>query len=422
MSMEVLTDKRLMSQDRDEVKLWFRGLHTGDLLYVVKGRGPFDPLKRSKLVKEVAEEQLALRDAGAAKMRGILKSWGKVYTGTSGWWVSPFVTPDMNAAFVDTARGVAVIAEGVKLDEAVIEALTVPDQGDGVKASGAAAWTSPDVGEGHNASAPPGWMQLVCDIRTFSDWPVEAGITAKQKLVCYGLVNCYKERSLPSKEIDEGYPEPDPTWWHFTEEQSTRAIQKADEWVRQALRQIVKHLPNSAEILKILDGDKEFAAHKSLSELLDKYPNQREESRDWPKTQEQIEADAIRWFRSNRASSAANHVCDEFWVSKVFFCRERGESVIGWRWIDHFRDALTMAVYSRLEPIAANLRWMLDMSGLREASNSYGPHRENFTQALGETAKQIAKVLCHKLDDSARDFVRKELLSILYENGPVYPT
>jgi hypothetical protein len=154
MSSEITTTDLVVARQ------WLRGKHSGDLESLSHGVDVWGKkIKRSKVIKDEATRQLKLREAGAAKVRGVLKAAGKVYTDTSGWWIVPFITTNKEIAFVNIAHGVAV-ASNVQLDEDTIEALTVPDQGEGVKASGAAVWTSPDAGVGFKAKSPPGWVQL----------------------------------------------------------------------------------------------------------------------------------------------------------------------------------------------------------------------------------------------------------------------
>lgn len=159
-----------------------------------------------------ARRQLALRERGAALVRGILRTVGvssygadwRGYDGPSGWHVTAYVTPELSVGFVNIAQGVAV-ATDVQLDLEVAEALTVPEQDEGVLASGAAAWTAPDVGLAQLAQgsdgvmrlgppklgpeAPRGWTQLALDLRGTAD-----AVPCSARVVAWGLHTCYEGR------------------------------------------------------------------------------------------------------------------------------------------------------------------------------------------------------------------------------------
>ena len=181
----------------------------------------------AKSSSSVAQHQLSLREAGGALVRGALAAAGERHTGTGGWHIIPYVTPDGVVAYVDTAHGRAYVTS-VRLDAETIEALTMPDQTPGAKASGAAVWSYPDAGGGAS-EAPDGWMQLLVDIRLHS--PVADVVSAAPELVAYGLVTCYSHRR--GDPIDKHVSD-----WPLDEEQRRRVRQIAEEWLLSARERV----------------------------------------------------------------------------------------------------------------------------------------------------------------------------------------
>jgi hypothetical protein len=77
------------------------------------------------------------------------------------------------------------------LDAEMIEALTVPGQGDGPQVSGAVAWGGVDAGEAHRASGPAGWVQLLVDLRQDVGVVTEPGEFVTARIVAWCLDTCY---------------------------------------------------------------------------------------------------------------------------------------------------------------------------------------------------------------------------------------
>ena len=121
-------------------------------------------------------------DSGAAAIRGVLASFGYTYSGTGGWHITAYATPDQRRGFVNICRGVAMLTS-YTLDAEMIEALTVPGQGDGPQVSGA--------GGSMAASAPPGWIQLLVDLRKDVGAVTELGEFVTARIVAWCLDTCY---------------------------------------------------------------------------------------------------------------------------------------------------------------------------------------------------------------------------------------
>ena len=73
----------------------------------------------------------------------------------------------------------------------MIEALTIPGQGDGPQVSAAATWCGADAGEAHRASAPPGWTQLLIDLRKDVGAVTKPGEFVTARIVAWCLDTCY---------------------------------------------------------------------------------------------------------------------------------------------------------------------------------------------------------------------------------------
>lgn len=206
-----------VGEDRGELTLEVaRALHTSDLR-AVWGDQP------------LAQRQIELRETGGARVRGALVAAGHSYSGTAGWHIIPYVTPApaREVGYVDTARGRAYLT-GVTLDDETIVALTVPGQGPGSQASGAAAWSSPDVGRGGSTEAPDGWVQLAVDIRTHER--VEKMEPITPRLVAYGLVTCYSRRGAPLTDLVSEWP--------LDEDQRDRVRAIARAWLESTLERL----------------------------------------------------------------------------------------------------------------------------------------------------------------------------------------
>jgi hypothetical protein len=213
----------------------------------------------------VARRQLELREAGAAIVRGVLRTVGASsygndwtgYSGTSGWHVTAYMTTERQIGFVNMALGNAVLTDAT-LEAEIAEALTVPQQSEGVLASGAAAWSAPDVGMSQpekdsdgvvrlaapkkesGPEAPRGWVQLVLDLRgTAEPVPCRAHVCA------WGLRTCYEgRRGGPGAQHLDGHQHP-PMFardWPLTSEQITR-LRIVGEPI---LRRMAEHLADIA--------------------------------------------------------------------------------------------------------------------------------------------------------------------------------
>lgn len=152
----------------------------------------------------IARDQLQLRRRGTGIVRAALRALGHEYSGSGGWHITAYATDRSKLGFINLAHGVAVETD-VQLDTAMVEALTIPEQGEGPKASGAAAWTTPDAGEGRRASAPPGWVQLLVDVRVSASGGKDVSLErVSARVVCWGLRTCYT--SYPNNEPELGHP------------------------------------------------------------------------------------------------------------------------------------------------------------------------------------------------------------------------
>jgi hypothetical protein len=229
-------------------------------------------------------------------------------------------------------------------------------------------------------------------------------------------MTCYSTLGQPARELEPGYPDPNPSWWHFNKEQRHRIYQMVSVWFKTICLEVVKHLPNAQEVITALDSSGD------IYNLIHQYPEQQEEKGKftYPNSQDNLENNALMWLRSEAARKASEKVIKEFWINKVYFSCDREDSVIGMRWIDRFHGILTRAVYYKLIPVVTSLRWMLDLSNLRNNCGGYGPHGENFKNVLSDVALGIAKTLCHKMHEYASDLMKKEMVFVLYENGPIY--
>lgn len=153
-----------------------------------------------------ADRQSQLRVQGRALAVAALDRMGYRFSGTGGWWVTAYATPDRCLGFVNIAHGVAV-STCVLLADEVIEACTLPGQDEGPVASGAAVWAAPDPGEAFRAKAPAGWRQLLVDVRSSNSVPeVELSDRFRADIIRWGLPTCYDRPGFPGYVRLEGSP------------------------------------------------------------------------------------------------------------------------------------------------------------------------------------------------------------------------
>jgi hypothetical protein len=197
-----------------------RALHWGELARAAAAGDP------------IAAAQKALRDEGAAAVRGALAALGLRYTGTGGWHLVPCVTPIGLLGLVDTARGMAVCTD-LTLRPLVIEALTVPAQGTGQVASGAAAWTAPDAGAPRRAAVPEGWVQLLVDVREdVADGVRPAQVHSQARVAVWGLPTCYGPRGRPGPvSLDRQREDRSAASWPWDPERTARVRALGLPWL-----------------------------------------------------------------------------------------------------------------------------------------------------------------------------------------------
>lgn len=174
-----------------------------------------------------------LRKEGTRLVLGVLQLLGLSYEGTGGWHLVACCTPNSRLGFVNTTRGLALETELVVTDE-LLEALTVPEQGSGQVASGAAAWSSPDLGGPKRATVPRSWVQLLVDVRTGTTEPAMLSMAeVNPRMVGWCLPTVYGRRGMPGgARLDgEGTLLRVPTdEWPFTREQAERCIKVGAPW------------------------------------------------------------------------------------------------------------------------------------------------------------------------------------------------
>lgn len=184
---DVTDDGRSVARGRDDLTIdEARGLHARVLREVWGGH-------------RTADNQRRFRAAGTVLARAVLDRLG-VRLGNTAWELVPFAGPEGQLGFVNIATGSAGVSNA-ELPPHVIEALTIPDQPGGPRASGAAFRTFPDPGEPHHAEAPESWVQLLCDIRpgadidsppSFQNLPLPDPLDVR--IVWWGLRTCYGGR------------------------------------------------------------------------------------------------------------------------------------------------------------------------------------------------------------------------------------
>ena len=406
-----------------KTQLVYRTMHSGDLRSLARGKDAAGKtIRRSRVVADEAKKHLARRREGQRIVHSVLSACGLVYTGTAGWHVTAYITPDMTVGLVDIARGIAVEATGVKMSPEIIEALTIPDQAEGCLASGAAAWTSPDAGvaelvatseggrslmlcvTGRRPSAPDGWKQLLVDVR----WGGEELLPlpdANLRLHSIGYQTCYGDTRRPCRSIDRTDDRDNPQWWPFDDQQMVRVRAARDEWLRRECRRIKADWQG---------------------ERVNCYPDQ--EARDWACNEAAAKSNDIDWWTA-QAARHAKTVClgrhGAYSAQVIGYDSPRttedwsGEP-IGGRILDDLEGILTRSVFKKIRPICQLLAdllgsWPENYDRAKRYSHSA---REQILTALKGVAVEMAE---HELSGmSGRSSAYLDsMCEILYEGGPV---
>ena len=329
----------------------------------------------------VADRQLGLRAVGGARVRGVLVACGEAHSGTGGWHVIPYVTPDRRIGYVDTAKGRAYLTDERLSEEAVV-ALTVPGQTPGAKASGAAAWSSPDAGGGAGTEAPDGWVQLVIDIRTHE--PVEQLVLASPPtLVAYGLVTCYSRRGATVQTLVSEWP--------LDDDQRGRIHALAGAWLED-LREQIGPDPGYSGLVEPGAADAAHALHSFAVEWEPERGTVRRALRDH----------RIDWV----ADAAGEH---------------RLDAVVGARRIDAIGRALSRWAAERLGPMVSAIPAELEAYTADGQSRGVHDRRERLIRAAA------AELLDHRMDALLRitgassrvGELAAQCREILYERGAI---
>lgn len=200
----------------------------------------------TSLPTEEARRHLDLRREGTALVLGGLEALGLSYTGTGGWHLAACRTTDGCLGFVNTATGCA-LATQLAVGDALLDALTVPEQGPGQVASGAAAWTSPDVGEPQRLTLPSGWVQLLVDVRRLDVDPATLPLDElAPRMVAWCLPTVYGRRGRPGWARLDGLEATLPTdAWPFTKAQRSRCAEVGAPWFVELLDRLEPSSPSS---------------------------------------------------------------------------------------------------------------------------------------------------------------------------------
>ncbi len=347
----------------------------------------------------VAAEQIRLREEGTRLVLGTLKALGYKYTASNGWWISAFAAPKRSLGFVNTSKGIAVLTD-VQLPPDVIEALTIPEQGAGQVASGAAAWTYPDAGEPRHSSAPDGWTQLLVDVRASVEGVAVTDVACCAHVIMWGLPTCYDGERGPA-----GYECLDP----LAEKPSIAA----EDWpcpttIRQRLAERAEiWLKETAENLaRIADVD---ISTMTVSEAV-QFAGPREPFRAETPTQiaRRDVVDAI--------NATVNREIVEALRAHRFNLVARWESAqtVGCRYWDLLKYLCERILVNRLSPAA---------EVLREHLTPLIPQRPNYDETgykIRPLLKDMAPhVLSLVLTPINVEPVDRELMGIYYSDGPV---
>jgi hypothetical protein len=362
----------------------------------------------------LAQSQLELRRAANGIVRAALKSLGYEYSGTGGWHIVACVT-ESRLGFVNIAHGIAVETD-VSLDSELVEAVTVPDQGTGVKASGAAAWTSPDAGIVQLADdgtlcapakfqgAPEGWTQLLVDVRSDAGDATAVELTnISARVVMWGLRTCYGEPGAPGYTTLDGRDRLPMHAWP-TENHEVRHVMRryGSKWLDSVARKLAALAGCVDGVTAALDGDRNIG--------------------------DAIESTGAYTYsiEGYTATAAARSACDctrnvirdalrDAGVGRISAACDITETV-GGRYYDLIAHCLRRAVVERLTPVAEAL-WeqMAPLVGGREDGWSMSCR---ITPVLERLASELATDLLRGVADEAsstEDAIVKEY----YLNGPV---
>jgi len=381
----------------------------------------------------VAGAQLDLRTTGSAHVRGVLAGLGYRYSGTNGWHITAFATPDLLIGFVNTAKGVAVLTDR-RLDAAAVEALTYPAQPEGPITSGAVAWAPVDVGESRNASAPPGWMQLILDLRTFGAEP--EAVPCEAHVVMWGLTTCYKTLGEPGiVQLDPpGDAERAPfDEWPMTESirRATRAI--AERWLDSTTR-VLAGLADAPAVIEALDtprkGTPLFASAGPVAPTLPEC----DMGRAVDAARLGAEASRSGGYGARSALESATcattteivrHAMSAAGISRIAaWAGEYGrDRVVGMRYVDAIKYLIERIVRMRLEGAADALGEQLRPFVLPTQLGEQGHMGEwrwhtTLVPILRDLAKSMLPHILAGIERSAYE-TRAECVSAFYADGPV---
>ncbi len=421
---------------------------TGDLVHYATGKGPFGKrFKRTMEEAAIAKRQLELRRAGGAIVRGTLRTMGYVWTGTGGWHIIPMISMDNRIGFVDSARGMAVLTEQTLAPEGR-EALTTPNQGEGVKASGAAAWSSPDVGEGWRASAPAGWVQLVTDIRTFADkshsdaYKVDIP-QVRWRVHAFGLKTCYsgddagKAVGFPGlAKLDGGFEMPK---WGTVRPMPREAVAALDAvaipWLIDVCRRLATMAGMAAEIHPQIDavlgvtpatplmalagaGSPRIGAGAPTKIIQEFYTRRRNlPFNSIEQTLDLMATAHLPGSLTNRATAESGigrvaHSCSD--ADQGMLMPDSG-AVIGCRWLDLAKQLIAEILFQKILPVAKELVWM----------NPTGEHHSGELQrkTLLAVGEGIYRTILAPFAFEADEIINKKLPAAYYSvvPAPVYP-
>lgn len=360
----------------------------------------------------LARRQLALRRKGTGLVRAALKALGHEYNGSSGWWITACATPTGTLGLINIAHGVAVETD-VCLEAELIEALTIPDQGEGVKASGAAAWTAPDAGEGHRASAPSGWTQLLVDVRKGAGESEQCELdSVSARVVMWGLQTCYGRPGAPGYTLLDGpmyeskSRQPIQEWPMEWEVRKTiRCI--GTTWMDQVARRLSELAGCATEVGAALDAPDSNIHQRVVAA---------------------VRATGVYGWHSQgydavgAARSSCNSISDflpqalrECGVSRISAACDISETG-GSRYYDLIRAALQRAVLQRLIPVAEAL-WA-QMAPLVPSREDGWDMHQRIQPVLTHLGSEIAKDVLRGVGAGA-DATDAAIVAAYYANGPV---
>lgn len=354
------------------------------------------------LAHPLAQQQVTLRESGTRIVRSALAALGHKYHGTGGWHITAYATPQHELGFVNLAKGVAV-RTSVRLDAPVVEALTVPDQGEGPQVSGAAAWTSPDVGEGHRASAPAGWVQLLVDVRSHDNAP-EPLDAVSARVVMWGLRTCYGSAGAPGwLSLDGEEALPIEAW--PTDSETRQAMRDIGRrWLDALARRMADWAGVGAAVRTALDAAplSPQGVGGAMGAMYARWPGRGGYS-------------AAGAAHSCISQSALTDTLRSEGVARISATADVSD-VIGLRYYDLIRCALELAVTQRLVPVAEVLWQQLA---------PLVPHREDGWQLwrraeeiLAPTGIALAQDILRGVDREARE-IEERMVAAYYARGPV---